>query len=209
MNTRVIKRLLYTIMLMLCITAVSRLHVEAKAIYTGNRKVDCAVETIIHRASKKGMSREQKLKACYIYLVKHMTYSHSGGRVRIKPSKAEKKLYKKNLKALKANKKIRYSRQFRGDWQNVLTMRGTCKDMSGVMCILANHLGFNAGYKTGRYVRSNGSSVEHWWNWVNVNGKRLYCDVQAVNDGGHSMGRMNSYYLKSYGNRNWRRHHRG
>ena len=73
MNTRVIKRLLYTIMLMLCITAVSRLHVEAKAIYTGNRKVDCAVETIIHRASKKGMSREQKLKACYIYLVKHMT----------------------------------------------------------------------------------------------------------------------------------------
>ena len=173
MNNKILKRLIFTIMLVLCFASASNLHVKAKAIYTGNKKVDCAVEAIIRRASKKGMSREQKLKACYIYLVKHMTYSHSGGRVRIKPGKAERQLYKKNLQALKVNKKIRYSRKFRGDWQNVLTMRGTCKDMSGVMCIIANHLGFNAGYKTGRYVRSNGSSVEHWWNWINVNGKRL------------------------------------
>lgn len=209
MKNKIMKHLVFTMMLLLCVVFSSRLNVKAKAIYTGNHKVDCAAEAIIRRASKKGMTNTQKLKACYIYLVKHMTYSHSGGRIKIKPTKAEKKLYKKNLRRLKAKKRIQYSNKFRGDWQNVMTMRGTCKDMSGVMCILANHLGFHAGYKTGRYVRSNGSSVEHWWNWINVKGKRLYCDVQAANDGGHSMGRMNSYYLKSYGNSNWRRHHRG
>ncbi|MBR5046849.1 MAG: transglutaminase domain-containing protein [Eubacterium sp.] len=209
MNKKRIHRLLYIMLLSFCFLAFARVNLQAKAIYTGNHKIDCAAEAIIRRASKKTMSREQKLKACYYYLVKNMRYSHSGGSVKINPTKAEKKLYQKNYKELKDSKKIRFSNKFRGDWYNLLTMRGTCKDMSGVMCIIANHLGFNAGYKTGRYVRSNGSSVEHWWNWIVVNGKRLYCDVQAANDGGHSIGRMNSYYLKSYGDRNWRRHHRG
>ena len=204
-----IKRFTVTLLLAFMCLSFFRVNSEAKAIFTGNSGIDCAAEAIISRASKEGMSKKEKLKACYTYIVKNMHYSHRNGRVRIKPTKAEKKAYKMKLKFLKASKKITYSRKFKGDWRNLLTMKGTCKDMSGVMCILANHLGYKAGYKTGRFVRNNGSSVEHWWNWIRVGGKKLYCDVQAANFGRYSKRRANSYYLKSNGNRHWRRHHRG
>ncbi len=209
MKNSLIKKLLFSMFLGILCLSFFRADAQAKAIYTGNTKIDCAAEAIINRVSKPGMTNRQKLKACYDYLVKNMRYSHSDGKVKIKPSKKETEAYKAVLAALKEKGEVTYSRKFKGDWRNLLTMRGTCKDMSGVMCILANHLGFHAGYKTGRYVRSNGSSVEHWWNWIKVEGKKLYCDVQAANDGGHSQKRINKYYLKSAGSQGWRRHHRG
>ena len=141
-----------------------------------------------------------------------MRYSHSNGRVRVHVTKKEMKNHRKNMVSMLSDKKIRYSSKFSSDYANLLTLQGTCKDMSGVFCILANHLGFKAGYVTGRYVRSNGSSTEHWWNYVVINGKRYYCDVQAANDSWdrhHSMGAVNGFYLRDKNSHGWRKHHRG
>ena len=88
----------------------------------------------------------------------------------------------------------------------VLTMSGTCYDMSAVFCIFANRLGYDAGLCSGRYVRSNGSSCEHWWNYVRINGKKKYFDVQAANA---MKGKKFSYYCKSRSSRVWRKHHSG
>lgn len=212
MKKTILRRLMLTMMMLMFFLPFMAVNTQAKAIYTGNKKVDQAVEAIIIRASGKNyakMTNTAKLKASYTYLVKHMKYSHSDGRVKIKPTASEKKVYATALTTLKQNKNVAYSKKFKGDWRNVRTMRGTCKDMSGVMCIIANHLGFKAGYCQGRYVRSNGSSVEHWWNWIKVKGSKKYCDVQAANDGGHSWGRIKKYYLRSKGSSFWRKHYRG
>lgn len=187
-------------------------RVEAKVIYTGNAKIDTAAEAIINRAcSKKDKTAKQKLKACYNYLVKNMKYTHSKRKAKIRPTAAERKLYRETLKELKAKKGVVYSKRFRKDYQHLLSMSGTCKHMSGVMCILANHLGFKAGYCTGRYIRGNGTSCEHWWNWIRVNGQKRYCDVQAANCSWgrhHSQRTVNSYYLKAKNSKVWRKHHR-
>ena len=211
MKKKIVRKLLFTLVLLMFAIPVFSMNTQAKAIYTGNKKTDQAVEAIIIRACGKKystMTNKQKLKASYKYLVKHMTYSHSDGRVKIKPTAAEKKIYAENLAALKLDKNITYSKKFKSDWRNVRTMRGTCKDMAGVMCIIANHLGFKAGYCHGRYVRSNGSSVDHHWNYIVVNGKKKYCDVQAANDGGHSWSRIKKYYLRSRSSSFWRKHYR-
>ena len=212
MNVKKRKKLLLCLFIIICCLPMFGLKAEAKNIFTGNLKVDCAAEKIINRCTKPGMSQRQKLKSVYTYLVKTMRYSHSNGRVRVHVTKKEMKNHRKNMVSMLSDKKIRYSSKFSSDYANLLTLQGTCKDMSGVFCILANHLGFKAGYVTGRYVRSNGSSTEHWWNYVVINGKRYYCDVQAANDSWdrhHSMGAVNGFYLRDKNSHGWRKHHRG
>lgn len=206
MNKRMIKRLVFALLFCMLLLPIASVNTQAKVILTGNKKIDMAAEAIIRRCSKPHMTNRQKLKKCYAYLVNKMHYTHGRGHVRVKLSKREKKACAAALKEMK-KKGVKYSKKFKGDWRNLLTLSGTCKDMSGVMCILANHLGYRAGYTTGRYVRSNGSSVHHWWNYIIIKGKKYYCDVQAANDS--SKKHKYNWYLKTYGNKFWRSHHRG
>ena len=82
MNVKTRKKLLICLFIMMCCLPMFGLKAEAKNIYTGNLKVDCAAEKIINRCTKPSMSQREKLKAVYTYLVKTMTYSHSRGRTR-------------------------------------------------------------------------------------------------------------------------------
>lgn len=185
--------------------------VEAKNIYTGNVKVDTAAERIIESCTKPEMNKKEKLRAVYVHLVKNMEYSHKDGTIRVRVTKNHKMNWKAKEKVLHSQNKVKYSSQFSAEYKNLLTMQGTCKDMSGVMCILANHLGFKAGYQTGRYVRSDGSSTEHWWNYVIINGKKRYFDVQAANDSWdrhRSMPAVMGFCLRDGESSGWKKHHR-
>ena len=181
-------------------------HAQIIAIYTRDPKINAAVEIILSRCTTPEMTKKQKLRAAYVYLVKHMRYTHSRGSIKIHVSKKKIKAMKAASKALKKEKKIVYSSKFRSRYRHVLTMSGTCYDMSAVFCIVANHIGYKAGLCSGRYIRSSGSSCEHWWNYVTIRGKRKYFDVQAANA---MKGKKFSYYCKSKSSRVWRRHHSG
>lgn len=177
-----------------------------KPIYTRNAEINAAVEIILNRCTTPEMTRKQKLRAVYVYLVKHMHYTHSRGSVKIHVGKKKRKAMRVQTKALHKEHKIHYTSKFRSRYRHVLTMSGTCYDMSAVFCIFANRLGYDAGLCSGRYVRSNGSSCEHWWNYVRINGKKKYFDVQAANA---MKGKKFSYYCKSRSSRVWRKHHSG
>ena len=153
MNFR--RKILMMLMISMCLVPVFGMKTEAKRIYTGNARVDCAAEKLIKKCSKPGMTNQQKLKSVYLYLVKHMKYTRKKGPVRLKVTKKELKEFRKETAALYKEGKIQYSSKFATIYDNLLTLRGKCKDMSGAFCILANHLGYRAGYKTGMYVRSN------------------------------------------------------
>lgn len=206
------KKLLTAAAVLLFSFSLFGVKVEAKRIYTGNVRVDAAAEKIIRKCTRPEMSRKKKLRSVYTYLVKHMSYSRRPGRVRVKVTPQQKKRWKAQEKQLRRKGKVRYSGKFSSVYDNLLTLQGTCKDMSGVMCIMANHLGYKAGYHVGRYVRSNGHSSPHWWNYVIVNGQRRYFDVQAANHSWskhHSMAAVRSFGLRRGNSRGWRRHHRG
>lgn len=192
--------------LVLCAFYTSR--TDAKVIYTGKDKIDTACEIILAKCSDEKMTSKEKLKAVYEFLVKNMKYSHSKGSVKIKVSKDQIQKFKKTEAEQKAAGQVSYSKKFRRRYQNVLTMRGTCYDMSTVFCIMANHLGFKAGLCSGRYVRSNGSSCEHWWNYVKIDGKKKYFDVQAANaswKGHHKMSK--SFFWQDKNSHAWSKHH--
>ena len=202
----IIQAMIFCVLLMMPVATA-----HGKSIYTNNTKIDTAADKIIRKCTTKGMTKEQKLKAVYIYLVKHMHYSHSRGHVRVKVSKKDIRAMKSQKKLLVKSNKVKYSSKFRRRYHNLLTMQGTCYDMSAVFCILANHLGYSAGLNSGRYVRGNGSTCEHWWNHVVIKGKTRYFDVQAANDSWkrhHSMGAVMGFYKKAKGSRSWRKHHR-
>lgn len=183
-------------------------RVEAKRIYTGNNKIDAACEIILQRCTNPKMTSKQKLKAVYEYLVKNMKYSHSDGHTRIHVKKAHVKAVKKQKVVLAYYKQLKYSKKFRSRYRNLITLQGTCYDMSAVFCIMANHLGYRAGLCSGRYVRGNGSSCEHWWNYVVISGQKKYFDVQAANACWKGHHKMNvSYYCQSSGSHAWSRHH--
>ncbi|MEE1228007.1 MAG: hypothetical protein U0K57_03480 [Lachnospiraceae bacterium] len=189
-----------------------RTEAAAKKIYTPRHEINAAADKIINRATTPDMTKEQKLKAVYVYLVKNMHYSHSAGPVRVKVSKQDKKRARQELKQLKSVNALSVSTKFRRRYRNVLTLQGTCYDMSAVYCVVANHLGYKAGLDSGRYVRGNGSTCEHWWNYVTINGHRRYFDVQAANaswKSHHNQKAIFAFYNKSKGERVWRKHHRG
>ena len=181
-----------------------KIQAQKKAIYTRDPKINAAVEIILSRCTRPGMTKKQRLRAAYVYLVNHMHYTHSSGSVKIHVSKKKIRAMRKAAKALRREKKIVYSSKFRGRYRHVLTMSGTCYDMSAVFCIVANHIGYKAGLCSGRYIRSSGSSCEHWWNYVTIRGKKKYFDIQAAN----AMKRNKfSYYCKDRSSRVWRKHH--
>ena len=193
---------------MLVMCAAFSFRTEARMIYTGKTRIDTACEIILDRCSNPKMTCKEKLKAVYEFLVKNMKYSHSKGSVRIKAGRQRILKFKKKEAALKAAGKLTYSKKFRRRYRNVLTLRGTCYDMSAVFCIMANHLGFKAGLCSGRYVRSSGSSCEHWWNYVKIDGKKKYFDVQAANARWKSRHKMSkSFFWQDKNSHAWSKHH--
>ncbi|MBR0381509.1 MAG: hypothetical protein IJH71_03625 [Eubacterium sp.] len=209
---KIIKRLLILAIAFMLFSPLFGLKAEAKSIYTKSRVTDAAVEKILAKCTNESMTNEQKLEKVYIYLVKHMKYSHKKGKIRIKVSSADQKAVNAKIAELKAAKSISFSSKFKKRYKNVRTMQGTCYDMSAVFCIIANHLGYKAGLHHGRYVRGNRSTCEHWWNYVVINGQKKWFDVQAANaswKGHHSTKAIMKFYKKSKGSKDWKKHHRG
>ena len=198
-------RISMALLIMMAAAPLFSLNVQAKKpIYTNNAEIDAAVEIILDRCTSPEMTKKEKLREAYVYLVNHMHYTHSRGSVKIHVSKKKKREVRQETKALKKERKTHFSSKFRSRYRHVLTMSGTCYDMSAVFCIVANHIGYDAGLCSGRYVRSNGSSCEHWWNYVRIDGEKRYFDVQAANA---MKGKKFSYYCKRGSSRTWRKHH--
>jgi hypothetical protein len=178
---------------------------DAKVIYTTDAKTNAVAEKIINSCTNDSMSKEEKLRAVYYYLVRNMRYSWSTGSAKIKVSKKEIKETKKKAKRLKAS----YSREFRNRFKNVASLQGTCYGQNKVFCILANHLGYKAHMCHGQHV-TGGSSSDHYWCYVVIKGQKRYFDVQYANRCYHrnsNSAEVECCYMGSRRDRYWRAHY--
>lgn len=176
-----------------------------KVIYTTDAHTNAVAEKIINSCTNASMSKEEKLRAVYYFLVRNMRYSWSTGSTKIKVSSKDIKETKK--KAKKMN--VTYSREFRNRYKNVRTLQGTCYGMNKVFCILANHLGYKAHMCHGQHV-TGGSSSSHYWCYVVVKGHKKYFDVQYANRCYHrnnNSAEVESCYMGSRGDSYWRKHY--
>ena len=175
MKNKIIVTLCLPVICMLLLLAVN-VDTHAKAIYTTNEKTNAVAEKIINSCTNDEMSKEEKLRNVFYYLVSNMRYSWSTGSARIKVTKKEVKATKKKAKAMK----VSYSSEFHNRYKNVASLQGTCYGMAKVFCILANHLGYKAHVVHGRHV-TGGHSSSHYWCYVIVKGEKKYFDVQYAN----------------------------
>jgi transglutaminase/protease-like cytokinesis protein 3 len=180
---------------------------QAKVIYTTDPQTDAVAEKIIQSCSDDSMTREEKLRAVYYYLVRNMRYSWSTGSTKIHVSKKEIKKSKKMARTLK----VKRSREFRNRFKNVRTLQGTCYGQAKVFCILANHLGYTAHMCHGTHVTGGGSCrSSHYWCYVVIKGKKKYFDVQYANrcyHRNHNSTEVESCYMASRNNKYWREHY--
>ncbi len=180
---------------------------HAKVIYTTDIMTDAAAEKIIKKCTTPEMTKEQKLRQVYLYLVKNMTHSYSQGSIKIHVSRKDIKNMRAQIKSLKKEKRISFSSSYRKRYRSVRSLRGTCYGQSMAFNIIANHLGFKTKLCHGRY-----NSNSHYWSRIIINGKKRYFDVDIANyywKRRHSMERVNFYYNKAYNSRAWRRNHHG
>lgn len=206
MNRRFLLTITSLILLTISLVCV-KADTNAKVIYTSSVRIDAAAEKIINSCTTPEMTKEQKLRQAYLYLVKNMTHSWSYGSTKIKVSAKDIKEIKKKRAQLKKEKKIVFSSKFRRRYKSLLTLHGTCYGQSMAFCILANHLGYTARMCHGTF---NGN--EHFWNYVVIDGKRKYFDVDIANyywKRSKSMAKVNFFYCKNKGSREWRRNHSG
>jgi hypothetical protein len=178
---------------------------EARIIYTTDDHTNAVVEKVIKNCTNESMSKEEKLRCVYYFMVHNMRYSWSTGSTKIHVS--EKDI--KKTKALGKKLKVKYSREFRNRYKNVRTLQGTCYGMAKVFCIYANHLGFTAHMCHGTHV-TGGHGSDHYWCYVVIHGEKKYFDVQYANrcyKRNSSSGEVESCYMASKGDRYWRKHY--
>lgn len=198
---------LFTVLIFAAALTIFTSSTQAKVIYTTDIMTDAAAEKIIRKCTDESMTKEQKLRRVYVYLVKNMTHSYSQGSIKIKVSHKDIKKMKAQIKALKKEKMISFSSDYRKRYRSVRSLRGTCYGQSMAFNIIANHLGFKTKLCHGRYNHNS-----HYWSRIIINGKKRYFDVDIANyywKRRHSMSKVNFYYNKAYDSRDWRRNHHG
>lgn len=205
---------LFAILTLFCLMPLvaHKTDASAKIIYTTSTKVNAAADKIIKKVSSEEMTKEQKLRQVYVYLVKTMRYSYRTGHKRVHVSAKDLAETKAIQRELERAGQISYSSKFRNRYANVLSLQGTCYGMSKVFCILANHLGFKANMVHGKYVTSGGRRSDHYWCYVYINGHKRYFDVQIANyywKKHRTMKYAEMFYARSKSAKGWRKHHRG
>ncbi len=76
-----------------------------------------------------------------------------------------------------------------------LYREGNCAHFASLFAILTNHLGYETHIIPGEFINSNGSKVEHKWNYVLIDGKYYNFDIRMDHANYTRTGRLNHTYF--------------
>ncbi len=183
-------------------------------ILTGDLETDYMAELILSKIIKDTMTNEQKIKAVYTWVVKNVKHDENRWDTEKFPVVYEKdvlslpaRAYLKECRQNAAEGKILYSNSYyTQSAADVLKRRvGVCSTISQTLQVLLNHLGFESSVVHGMYKNRNGSTLDHYWNNVKLNGKEYWLDVDVELSNWRG-GSVNYYwYLK--GDKEWKTNH--
>ncbi len=183
-------------------------------ILTGDLETDYMAELILKKIIKDNMTNEQKVKAVYTWVVKNVKHNENRWDTEKFPVVYEKdvlslpaRAYLEECRQKAAEGKLLYSSSYyTQSATDVLKRRvGVCSTISQTLQVLLNHLGFESSVVHGMYKNRNGSTLDHYWNNVTLNGKEYWLDVD-VELSNWKGGAVNYYwYLK--GDKEWKTNH--
>ncbi len=87
---------------------------------------------------------------------------------------------------------------------------GICSYFAGLFSVIVNRMGFESGVVIGDYINNDGSSTQHYWNYVKLNGSYYWVDTDISAILYKSTGTVyeSSYFLKKDTDAVWTAHHR-
>lgn len=88
----------------------------------------------------------------------------------------------------------------------MMTRTGNCAHYSALLAVLLGHLGYDCRLIPGEFVNTNGSSVEHKWNYVLVDGQYYWLDVR-MDHASASGGTIGYYYFMKTDTEEWAKQH--
>lgn len=88
----------------------------------------------------------------------------------------------------------------------MMTRTGNCAHYAALLAVLLGHLGYDCRLIPGDFVNSNGSTVEHKWNYVLVDGKYYWLDVR-MDHASASGGAIGYYYFMKTDTGEWAKQH--
>ena len=183
--------------------------------YTGYSDVDYIAEQMVKAAGVTvKMSDEEKVKKLYHYMTLNFKHIKAGydtssykvyynlNRLRSKINEYDTAVYKKWIKG-----GIVFDNKLAG-WLSMYNLQrriGVCTENATVFKILLAHVGVQSGLCEGYYLNRNGTKSGHTWNWVVVDGKKYFydVDVEIIN---HGKGQGDYYWYKESLSASKRRH---
>lgn len=127
--------------------------------YSGNEYLDSLVQDLIDKATDENMSRSEKLKACYDYMVLNYEYG-----------------YNYNYSYGNGPKSVAWATAFLRDGY------GACNNWSSAFLYVARALGYDVDLYYGSTANSRGGSYEHYWPVFHMDGTDYIFDPQVEHD---------------------------
>lgn len=121
--------------------------------------LDTLVQELIRQATTEDMSRSQKLKACYTYMVENYAYG-----------------YNYNYSYGGGSQSVAWATAFLRDGY------GACNNWSSAFVYVARALGYEADLYYGGTAASGGGSTEHYWPVIRIDGREYIFDPQVEKD---------------------------
>lgn len=92
-------------------------------------------------------------------------------------------------------------------YEMMLKRTGNCQHYSALLAVLLGRLGFDCRLIPGEFINGDGSTVEHKWNYVLVDGQYYWLDVRMDHATYASTGRIDHKYFMVSSTEEWARRH--
>lgn len=201
-------------------------------IYLGNAEVDYMAEEILKEIPTAGKTATEQIRAVYDWIIQNCSrYTWDGvsyfdeaevagqgdgafGQAMAEAQETGKIVLRRELEA-----EAGYSS---GDgmslsydsnayialfaYEMMMTRTGNCAHYSALLAVLLGHLGFDCRLIPGEFVNTNGSTVEHKWNYVLVDGQYYWLDVR-MDHASAAGGEIGYYYFMESDTEKWAEQH--
>ncbi len=230
------KRLISLALLLALAVALLPLPVRAAdaltPIYLGYTDVDYMAEEILREIPTAGKSATEQIRAVYDWIIQNCSRYDWNGTYYFDESVVSAQstgaFYQATDEALRSGRIVlrrelenesghssaeglflsydgnQYLASFAYDM--MMTRTGNCAHYAALLAVLLGHLGYDCRLIPGDFVNSNGSAVEHKWNYVLVDGKYYWLDVR-MDHASASGGTIGYYYFMKTDTDEWAKQH--
>lgn len=137
-----------------------------KPVFTNYEPLDRLVKGVLKKYTNDGMSTYEKVKACYDYLIKNITYSSN-----IFDARAYNDIFNKSGYKSEWDKKIAYYA-----YCALKSKKESCYGYSSAFAVLTRAIGLESYVMQGQTALSRGGYGNHWWVNIKIGGKYYVFD---------------------------------